>query len=88
MLIEIAKKKIMFTFSFCCIKIRLDTPIHFFETQMLKYCIGGKTVMNIETLYQKTDEILNEFGRKESSLIAVLQAIQEEYAYLPREIFP
>ena len=44
--------------------------------------------MNIETLYQKTDEILNEFGRKESSLIAVLQAIQEEYAYLPREIFP
>ena len=44
--------------------------------------------MNIEALYEKTAEILNEFGRKESSLIAVLQAIQEEYAYLPREIFP
>ena len=44
--------------------------------------------MNIDVLYEKTTEILNEFGRKESSLIAVLQAIQEEYAYLPREIFP
>ena len=44
--------------------------------------------MNIDVLYEKTTEILNEFGRKESSLIAVLQAIQEEYSYLPREIFP
>ena len=49
---------------------------------------GGIDVMNIDVLYEKTTEILNEFGRKESSLIAVLQAIQEEYAYLPREIFP
>lgn len=44
--------------------------------------------MNIEALYEKTAAILDEFGRQESSLIAVLQAIQEEFAYLPREIFP
>lgn len=43
--------------------------------------------MNIEALYEKTAAILEDLGRKESSLIAVLQAIQEEYAYLPREIF-
>jgi NADH-quinone oxidoreductase subunit E len=34
------------------------------------------------------DNILAEVGNKESSTIAILQAIQEHYRYLPEEIFP
>lgn len=34
------------------------------------------------------DNILAEVGTKESSTIAILQAIQEHYRYLPEEIFP
>ncbi len=34
------------------------------------------------------DQAINEFGNKESSLIAILQRAQESYRYLPREIFP
>ena len=44
--------------------------------------------MNIQELYQKTETFLDTYGREEKSLIAVLQAIQEEYSYLPREVFP
>ena len=44
--------------------------------------------MNTQELYQKTDAILARCGTEERSMIAVLQAVQEEYAYLPREVFP
>ena len=44
--------------------------------------------MNMKELFRKTDAILNELGHEEKSLIAVLQAIQEEFSYLPREVFP
>lgn len=33
------------------------------------------------------DKVLDELGCKESSIIAILQGIQEHYRYLPREIF-
>jgi len=33
----------------------------------------------------KVSEILNKYARDESSLIAMLQDLQEEYSYLPRE---
>ena len=39
--------------------------------------------MNTQELYQKTDAILARCGTEERSMIAVLQAVQEEYAYLP-----
>lgn len=38
--------------------------------------------------YQKLDSIIGEYGRKESSIIPILQAVQEHYRYLPREAFP
>lgn len=44
--------------------------------------------MNVQALFDSTDGILAQFGARESSLISVLQAIQEEFAYLPREVFP
>lgn len=44
--------------------------------------------MNTKELFRKTDAFLAELGHEEKSLIAVLQAIQEEYSYLPREVFP
>lgn len=44
--------------------------------------------MNIQELYQSTDLFLETLGREEKNLIAVLQAIQEKYSYLPREVFP
>ncbi len=44
--------------------------------------------MNVQELYQRTDAFLEEIGQEEKHLIAVLQAIQEEYSYLPREVFP
>lgn len=34
------------------------------------------------------DEIINEFGTDPSSVIAILQGIQEKYRYLPKEFFP
>jgi len=37
--------------------------------------------------YKRVDEIIDEIGAKPSSVIAILQGIQEEYRYLPREIF-
>jgi len=38
--------------------------------------------------YQVLDIIIEEHGRKESSIIAILQAVQEHYRHLPREAFP
>jgi len=34
------------------------------------------------------DQAIKEFGNEEKSLIAILQRAQENYRYLPREIFP
>jgi len=34
------------------------------------------------------DKIIGEHGCKESSIIAILQSIDEAYRYLPREVFP
>lgn len=34
------------------------------------------------------DNAIKEFGNEEKALIAILQRAQEEYRYLPREIFP
>lgn len=38
--------------------------------------------------YQVLDSIIEEYGHKESAIIAILQAVQEHYRYLPREAFP
>ena len=38
--------------------------------------------------YTVVDSIVDELGEQESSIIAILQAVQEHYRYLPREIFP
>ena len=38
--------------------------------------------------YAVLDTILAEQGAKPSSVIAILQAVQEHYRYLPQEIFP
>lgn len=34
------------------------------------------------------DKIIDELGCKESSIIAILQSIQEHYRHLPKDIFP
>lgn len=34
------------------------------------------------------DQAISEFGNQEKALIAILQRAQENYRYLPREIFP
>ena len=38
--------------------------------------------------YTVLDRAIEEFGNEEKSLIAILQAAQEAYRYLPKEIFP
>ena len=38
--------------------------------------------------YTVLDRAMEEFGREESSLIAILQAAQEHYRFLPKQIFP
>ena len=38
--------------------------------------------------YAPVDDALSKCGAKESSIIAILQAIQEHYHYLPEEVFP
>lgn len=38
--------------------------------------------------FKIVDNIVNELGCHQSSIIAILQSIQEHYRYLPREIFP
>jgi len=37
--------------------------------------------------YQVLDGILQEYGKKPSAIIGILQAVQEHYHYLPRECF-
>ena len=44
--------------------------------------------MNTTFDYSVVDEILARVGCKQRNTIALLQAIQEHYRYLPREIFP
>lgn len=44
--------------------------------------------MNCDFDYTLLDKAIEKYGNKESSLIAVLQAAQESYRYLPKEIFP
>lgn len=39
-----------------------------------------------QSYYRKTDEIIESYGRKSSSLIPIMQDIQEEYRYLPGEL--
>ena len=38
--------------------------------------------------YAVLDEIIAQYGCEESSVIAILQAVQEHYRYLPAEAFP
>ncbi len=38
--------------------------------------------------YTVLDRAMEEFGREEKSLIAILQNAQEHYRYLPKEVFP
>ncbi|MGB8451438.1 MAG: NAD(P)H-dependent oxidoreductase subunit E [Anaerocolumna sp.] len=38
--------------------------------------------------YKIVDGIIDEFGNRQSAIIAILQNIQEYYRYLPKEIFP
>jgi NADH-quinone oxidoreductase subunit E len=38
--------------------------------------------------FSLVDSIIDELGCKPSSIIAILQGIQEHYRYLPKEIFP
>ena len=44
--------------------------------------------MNCDFDYTVLDKAIEKYGNKESSLIAVLQAAQEAYRYLTKEIFP
>lgn len=41
---------------------------------------------NTERSFQRVLEIIEECGSKESSLIPILQKVQDEYRYLPQEI--
>ena len=38
--------------------------------------------------FTAVDKIIDEIGAKPSSIIAILQGIQEKYRYLPQEVFP
>ena len=39
-----------------------------------------------KSYYDKTDEIIEHYGRKASSLIPIMQDVQAEYRYLPGEL--
>ena len=39
-----------------------------------------------QSYYDKTDEIIEQYGRKAASLIPIMQDIQAEYRYLPAEL--
>jgi NADH-quinone oxidoreductase subunit E len=41
-----------------------------------------------EFSYGAVDSIVDELGARPSSIIAILQGVQEQYRYLPPEIFP
>lgn len=38
--------------------------------------------------YQPLEQIIDRLGARQSSIIAILQEVQEHYRYLPSEIFP
>ena len=38
--------------------------------------------------FTAVDKIIDEIGAQPSSIIAILQGIQEKYRYLPQEVFP
>jgi NADH-quinone oxidoreductase subunit E len=38
--------------------------------------------------FKTIDNIIDEHGCKESSVIAILQSVNEQYRYLPRDVFP
>lgn len=44
--------------------------------------------MNNEFNHTDIDEIITEFGAEPSSIIAILQGVQDKYRYLPKEFFP
>ncbi len=44
--------------------------------------------MNQNFDYSLVDDVLKEHEYKQSAIIAILQALQEHYHYLPKEIFP
>ena len=39
-----------------------------------------------KSYYERTDEIIAEYGKKPSALIPIIQDIQTEYRYLPKEL--
>jgi len=47
----------------------------------------GKTFMDNNVDFKKIDEIILNHHNKQTEIIAILQAIQHEYRYLPREVF-
>jgi NADH-quinone oxidoreductase subunit E len=44
--------------------------------------------MNTTVDFEIIEKIIDEYGRKESSVIAILQGVNEHYRYLPKEVFP
>lgn len=44
--------------------------------------------MNETFDFKEIDTIIDDLGCKPSSIIAILQSIQEQYRYLPKEVFP
>lgn len=44
--------------------------------------------MNAVSNYEVVDGIIKAHGAKPSAIIAILQDIQEQYRYLPKELFP
>jgi len=44
--------------------------------------------MSVTVDFERIDNIIDEHGCKESSVIAILQNINEHYRYLPKELFP
>ena len=49
---------------------------------------GGWGIMSEKINFSAVDAILEEKGHRQQAVIAILQAIQEEFHYLPREVFP
>ena len=49
---------------------------------------GGRGIMSEKINFSAVDAILEKKGHRQQAVIAILQAIQEEFHYLPREVFP
>ncbi len=60
-----------------------NIKVSFFLTQA-----EGKDIMSVNFDFSVVDRILDEHERKKSSVIAILQDIQDAYRYLPGEVFP